>query len=110
LTLANRSITKWSILDDDHTTGSEYEVIQWEVEAARQEEAGHERVVVLNLAAMKQKNMKAAEKLWTELEKERAHLVAICTEEKVQQEAAWCLEAMSIVPNATGKNIRNCTK
>jgi hypothetical protein len=29
LTLANRPITKWSILADDHATGSDHEVIEW---------------------------------------------------------------------------------
>jgi len=28
LTLANRPITKWSILADDHPTGSDHEVIE----------------------------------------------------------------------------------
>jgi hypothetical protein len=36
LTLANRPITKWSIVADDHATGSDYEVIQWEVDLDRQ--------------------------------------------------------------------------
>jgi len=31
LMLANRPITKWSILADDHATGSDHEVIEWEV-------------------------------------------------------------------------------
>ena len=43
--LANRPITKWSILADDHATGSDHEVIEWEVDADRQEEADHARVV-----------------------------------------------------------------
>jgi hypothetical protein len=38
LTLANRPITKWSILhDDDHATGTDHEVIEWEVELDRLE-------------------------------------------------------------------------
>jgi len=45
LTLANQPITKWFILANDHATGSDHEVIEWEVEADRQEEADHERVV-----------------------------------------------------------------
>jgi len=45
LTLANRPIVKWTILADDHPTGSDSEVIEWEVGVDRQEEADHERVV-----------------------------------------------------------------
>jgi hypothetical protein len=45
LTLANRPITKLSTLADDHATGSDHKVIECEVEADRQEEADHERVV-----------------------------------------------------------------
>jgi hypothetical protein len=29
LTLANQPIVKWTILADDHTTGSDHEVIEW---------------------------------------------------------------------------------
>jgi hypothetical protein len=79
LTLANRPITKWSILADDHATGSDHEVIEWEVEVYRQEEAGHEWVVGWNIAAMTEEDAKAVEKLWMELAKERAHLDAECT-------------------------------
>ena len=48
LMLANRPIVKWTIMTDDHTTGSDHEVIQWEVGVERQEEADDERVVGLN--------------------------------------------------------------
>jgi len=37
---------------------------------------------------------------------ERAHLDAECTPDEVEQEAAWCQEAMCNVPDATAKNIR----
>jgi len=30
LTLANRPIVRWTILADDHATGSDHEVIEWE--------------------------------------------------------------------------------
>jgi hypothetical protein len=53
---------KWSILPDNHPTGSDHKVTEWEVEADRQEDADHKRVVVLNLAAMTEKDMEAAEK------------------------------------------------
>jgi hypothetical protein len=88
LTLANRPMTKWSILADDHATGSDHEVIEWEVEVDRQEEADHATVVGWNLAAMTEKDAEAAEKLWTELAMERAHQDAECTEDEVEQEAA----------------------
>jgi len=29
--LAHRPIVKWTIMADDHTTGSDHEVIEWEV-------------------------------------------------------------------------------
>jgi len=80
------------------------------VEVDRQEEADHERVVGWNLAAMTEKDAEAAEKLWTELARERAHLDAECTEDEAEQGAAWCQEAMSIVLDATAKKIRICAK
>jgi len=48
LILANGPIVKWTILADDHTTGSDHEVIEWEVGVHRQEEADHEKVVGWN--------------------------------------------------------------
>ena len=64
LTLANRPIIKWTILADNHATGSDHEVIAWEVRVDREEKADHERVVGCNLAAMTEKDAEAAEKLW----------------------------------------------
>jgi hypothetical protein len=80
------------------------------VEVHRQEEAGHDRVVGWNLAAMTEEDAKAAEKLWMELAKERGHLDAECTADEVEQEAAWCQEAMGDVLDATTKKIRICAK
>jgi hypothetical protein len=70
--LANQPIVKWTILPDDHATGSDHEAIEWEVGVNRQEEEDHERVVGWNLAATTEKDMEAAEKLWMELARERA--------------------------------------
>ena len=107
LTLAIRPITKSSILaDHDHATGSDHEVIEWEVEVDRQEEAGHERLVGWNLAAMTEEDGKAAEKRWMELVKGRAHLHSECTADEVEQEAAWCQEAMGNVLDHMAKKIR----
>jgi len=110
LTLANRLITNWFILADDHATGSDQDVIEWEVDAHRQEEADHERAVGWNLAEMTKEDAEDAEKLLAELAKVRAHLDAEYTEDEVEQEAAWCQEAMSGFLNATAKKIRICAK
>jgi len=110
LTLANRPITKWSILADNQATGSDHEVIEWAVEVDRQEEAGHERVVGWNLAAMTVEDAKAAEKLWMELAKERAQVDAECTADEVDQEAAWFKEAMGNVLDVTAMKIRICAQ
>jgi len=101
LTLANRAIVKWTILAYDHASGSDHEVIEWEVGVDRQEEADHERVVGWNLAAMTDKDVEAAGKLWAELAKERAQLDAECTVDEVEQEATWCQEGMISVLGAT---------
>ena len=110
LTLANRTIVKWTILADDHATSSDHEVIEWEVGVDRQEEADHERVVGWNLVAMTEKDMEAAEKLWMQLAKERDQLDAECTEDDMQQEAACCQEAISSVLDTTAKKIRICAR
>jgi len=80
------------------------------VQGERQEEVEHERVVGWDSAAMTEKDVEAAEKLWTELARERAHLDAECTEDEVEQEAEWCQEAMRIILDATAKKIRICAK
>ena len=71
----------------------------------RQKEADHERVVGWNLAAVTEKDVEAAEKLWMELVRERAQLDAECTEDEVELEATWCQEAMSSVLDSTAKTI-----
>ena len=101
LTLPNRPIVQWTILADDHATGSDHEVIEWEVRVDRQEEADDQRVVWWNLAAMTEMDAKAVEKLWMELARKRAQLDAECTEDEVEQDAAWCQKAMSSVLDAT---------
>jgi len=108
LTLANRPIVRLTILADDHATGSDREVMEWEVGVDRQEEADHERVVGWNLAAMMEEDTEAPEKLWMEPAKERIQLDAECTEDEVEQEAAWCQQAISSILNATPKKIRIC--
>jgi hypothetical protein len=105
LTLTNRLIMRWTILEDDHATGSDHEVIEWEVEADGQEEPDHERVVGWNLAGMTEEDLEAAEELLRELAKERAYMGAECTADEVEHEAVWCQEAMSRVLNATAKKI-----
>jgi len=80
------------------------------VDADRQEEGDNEREVWWNLAAMTEEDAEAAEKLWTELAKERAHLDAECTADEVEQEATWCQEVTGNVLDATAKKIRICTR
>ena len=55
---------------------------------------------------MTEEDLQAAEQLWRQLAKERAHLGAECTADEVEHEAAWCQEAMSSVLDATAKKIR----
>ena len=59
---------------------------------------------------MTEKDAEAAETLWMDLVKERAQLDAECTEDEVEQEAAWCYEARSSVLDATAKKIRLCAR
>jgi len=59
---------------------------------------------------MTEGDAKAAEKLWMELAKERAHLDAECAADEVQQQAAWCQEAMGNVLNSMAMKIRICAK
>jgi len=110
LTLANRPIVKWSILANDHATGSDHEVIEFEMGVDSREEANDERVVGWNLEAMTDKDADPAEQLLKKLAKKRAQLDAECTVDEVGQDVTWCQEAMSNVPDATATTIRVCAR
>jgi hypothetical protein len=85
-------------------------VIEWEFNIDKQEEADHMQVKVWNLAAMSKEDQESAEKLWRELERERAHLGEECTGDDVEQEAEWCQETLSKVQDAKAKKRRICTR
>jgi hypothetical protein len=70
----------------------------------------HERVVGGNIAAIMEEDEEEAEKLWMELVKERGHLHAECTADKVEQEAACCQESKGCILDAIAKIIRTCAK
>jgi hypothetical protein len=54
--------------------------------------------------------VEAAEMQWNELAKEMAHLDVEWTDDRLEQEAALCQEAMINVRIATVKTIRICAK
>jgi hypothetical protein len=110
LTLPNQAIKRWTILAGEQATGTDHEVIEWAVKVGRQEEVDHERVVGWNFTAITEQDLEAVEKLWMERAKDRAQLSAECTEDKVEQEAAWCQEPMSSVLNSTANMISICAK
>jgi len=60
LTLVNRPFVKWTMLDGSHVTGSDHEIIQWEVAMEKQQEAEGTHVVGRNLAAMSQEDEEQA--------------------------------------------------
>jgi len=105
LTLATRPIGKWTMLSDDCATGSEQEVIAWEVEVHTMGEADHEREVRWNFVAMTKNDVEAGEKLWMEKAKQRAQLDVECTEDEMEKEATWCQEAMNSDLDTTPKRI-----
>jgi hypothetical protein len=108
LTLANRPFGKSMILDGSHATGSDHKKIEWALEMEKQEEAVGTQVKGWNLAAMSQDDVEAAEELWRERAKDRAHLAAESTGDEVESEAEWCHEALSKVLDATAKKITIC--
>jgi hypothetical protein len=59
---------------------------------------------------MTEEDAEAAEKLWRELAKGRAHLDAECTADEVEREAAWCLEPMGNILDAATKKIGICPR
>jgi hypothetical protein len=50
----------------------------------------------------------AAQKLWKELERNRAHLGDECMGDYVKREAEWCQATLSKVLDAKAKKIRIC--
>jgi hypothetical protein len=108
LTVATQPIMRWTTLEGSHATSSGHEVIEWEFNVAQQEEADHVQVTGWNLAAMSKEDEEAAEKLWRELESERAHQGEECTGDDVEREAEWCQEVLSKVLDAKAKKIGIC--
>jgi len=88
LKLPNRPIVRWTLLTDDHATGSDHVVLEWQVGVDRQKEAGYGRVVGWNVAAMTEEDMETGEKLWMELASNRTQQDVECTEDEVEQETA----------------------
>jgi len=66
------------------------------------------QVMGWNLAAMSQEDQEAAEKLWKELERERAQLGEECMGDDVERKAEWCQSTLSKVLDAKAKKIRIC--
>ena len=60
-------------------------MIEWEFNLHTQEEADRVQVIGWNLAAMSKEDKEAAEKLWGELDRERAHLGEECTGDDVKR-------------------------
>jgi hypothetical protein len=108
LTLANRPLEKWMIQDGSHATGSDHEIIEWELEMEKQEEPGGTQVVGWKLAAMSQEDVDVAEALWRERAKAGPYLEAESPGDEVESEAEWCQEALSKVLDATAKKITIC--
>ena len=110
LTLANWPFGKWTVLDGNHATGSDHEIIEWEVDMEEQEEAGGTQVIGWNLAAMSQEDKKPAEKLWRELARGRVYLEMESIGDDLESAAKWGQEVLGKVLDATAKKIRICTR
>jgi hypothetical protein len=108
LTLASQPIMGWTILDRRHATASNHKVIKWEFSVDKQKEADHMYVIGLNLAAMSKEDEEAAERLWNELEGQRAHLDEEWRGDEVEQESEWCREMGSKVLDSKAKKTRIC--
>ena len=85
-------------------------MIEWEFNVDTQEEADDVQVIGWDLAAMSKEDEEPAEKLWRELERERACLGKECTGDNVEREAVWCQEALSKVLDAKAKKIGICPR
>jgi len=97
-------------LDRRHSTGSAHEVMEWELMVNHQEEVDLVQVIGWNLAAMSTEDEKTAEKLWKELEGQRARLEEECTGDEVERKAKSCQEMLCKVLDAKAKKIRICAQ
>jgi hypothetical protein len=106
--LATQPITGWITQNGSHATGSDREVIKWEFNVNKQEEADQVQVIQCTLPAMSKEDQEAAKKLWRDLERERAHLGKECKGDNVEGEAELCQETLSRVQHAKAKKIEIC--
>jgi len=110
LTLTNRPIMQWTILDGRQATSSDHKVIRSQFSVDMQDEADNVQVIGWNFAAMSKKDEEAAEQLWKELEGQRGHLDEECMWDEVEREAEWCQETRSKVLYANGKKLGICAR
>jgi len=110
LTMAIRPITRWTLQDGSHGAGSLHEVIEWEFNVDKPEEADHVQVIGWNLATMSNEDEEAAEELWKELETDGAHRGEDCMGDDLEQESEWCQATWSNVLEAKVKKIRICAQ
>ena len=103
LTLANRPFEKWTILEGNDATGSDREMIEWEVDMEKIEEVGGTQVVGWNLVAIEQVDKEQVEKLWREQARGREYLGVESTGDDVESESEWSQEALGKVLDATRK-------
>ena len=85
-------------------------MIEWEFNIDKQEEGDHAQVIGWNLAAMSKEDKEQAEKLWKELETDRAHRGEDCMAEDQHQESKRCQATRSRVLDAKAKKIRICAQ
>jgi hypothetical protein len=74
--MVNGSKMIWAILANHQVTGSDHQVIEWEVQLDRRLYVNRETVVRWNLAGMTEKHVECSLKRWMELAKYRASLGA----------------------------------
>jgi hypothetical protein len=88
--------------------GSDHEIMEWEVDMEKQEQAAGTQVIGWNLAAMSQEDKEQAEELCRKQARGRAYLGVKGIGDDVESEAEWCQEELGKVLDATANNIRIC--
>jgi len=93
----------------NRATGSDHEIIEWQVNLLKQGVAGGTQVVGWNLAAMLPQGKEHAEKLQRERARGRALMGVESTGDNVESEDDWCQEALGRVLNIAAQLITTCT-
>jgi hypothetical protein len=96
-------------MDGSNSTGCNHEMIKRDIRINKPDELDRMQLTQWNHAAMSKEVVEAADKLWSELQREGTQLREECKGDDVERGAEWCQDTLSKIHDVEARNIRICT-